>query len=325
MNKAGTLQGNEKCSPIHYVHNMQIRQGSAVTFWQPDYAFEQSAAAKMQLVYRWKSKKTYSGRSTIKTVKRIRKAIDILLQISPVCKAENPVTKKIFKHTLSVITLTVAERKHNLTGKQAYPKLLKPFIRIMREKHDMNTYIWKAELQESGQLHYHITTRSIIHFQIIKDVWNNLQRKNNLLKDFKAKFGHDNPNGTDIHEVKVATDFSFYLSKEIAKSIQNKESINGKIWDCSTNLKKCKFFTTELNIPHSKIILRQYHQNNIYFKEMERCSIIRCKHIKSKSLLSIGEQKKYSEYLDGIRRVQTFDVVRAVKNVAPTKQEFQCL
>lgn len=310
--KAGTAQYNERCTQTHFSQNMQIRQGCAVTYWSPDYTYEQSAASKLNLVHRWQKKKTYSGRGTTHTIKRIRKAIDILLQISPVSKVKNPVTKKIIKHTLSLITLTIAERKNNLTGKEAHKILLKPFLRIMREKYEMNTYIWKAELQKSGQIHYHITTRSVLHYQIIKDVWNNLQRKNNLLDDFFSKHNHYNPNGTDIHAVRTSTKFAFYLSKEIAKTLQNQESINGKIWDCSTNLKAAKFFNTELNNAHARIIYRQHIQNTISIKDLEQCAVIKCKSIKSKSLLTIDEQKKYSEYLSDIRRVQTFDVVRAV-------------
>lgn len=126
----------------------------------------------------------------------------------------NNVTNKYVYHQLSFITLTVSSNE-NQTLDYCYTNLLKPFLRIMRNKHNLTTYIWKAEVQQRGQIHYHITTPLFIHYQIIKDVWNNIQRKLGLLDEFEKINGHSNPNSTDIHEVKHIKDLASIPCKRI--------------------------------------------------------------------------------------------------------------
>lgn len=186
--------------------------------------------------------KTYIGQSTDGAQKRIRRTVDLLCQLSPPRKARNPVSGKTVKHSLSFITLTISGKERLVDAKFAHEYLLAPFIRTMRRKHNMITYIWKVEFQKSGQLHYHITTPSIIHYQYIKDTWNNLLSKHGLLKQYLLEHPGQFPNSTDIRSVYKKKDISWYLSKEISKTVQDK-SANGKVWDCSLNIKGRRFFT----------------------------------------------------------------------------------
>jgi hypothetical protein len=143
----------------------------------------------------------------------------------------------------------------------------------------MKSYIWKAELQQNGQIHYHITTNIFIRFDLIRKRWNYLQQKAGLLDSYYEKHGHYNPNSTDVHKVYNDDNIEAYLEKYISKqqevnptlkanllnnnSITNEQcignmlscssvnctddlSINGKIWDCSQDLKSTKLFTVEM-------------------------------------------------------------------------------
>ncbi len=187
-------------------------------------------------------KPTYSGVTTSGAKKRIRKAVDLLLQFSPTRRAKNPVTGKYFKHRLSFITLTISSKEKLIKASFGNKNLIAPFIRTMRRKHNMVTYIWKVEFQKNGQIHYHITTPSVIHYQYIKDTWNNLLSKHQLLKNYMKEHPGQFPNSTDIHSVYSKKDMQWYLSKEISKSVQDM-SAEGKVWDCSLNLKSTKFFS----------------------------------------------------------------------------------
>lgn len=288
--------------PLFYTPILQVRNNCALVYNQPEYDGSYSWSHKHKLRMNFKEKETYSGKITQGTKVRISRAIDMLVQLSPAVKKFNPVTKRVIKHQLSFITLTIPDTKTMYTPKDAHKILLKPFLRYFRDKNIITTYVWKAELQKRGQLHYHLTTPSIIPYTDIRDYWNYLMRKHGMLEDFKARHGHDCPNSTDIHQVGNIKNFSKYLAKEFCKTVQNETPTTGKLWDCSTNLKGVKFFSVELTKPIAKNILDAHRNNNISIKDLEQCHIIDCKTIKSKSLLTPVEKKQYEEFIHTLVR-----------------------
>jgi hypothetical protein len=244
--------------------------------------------------------KTYSGTMTVHTRKRISRAIDMLLQLSPEMKKLNPVTNKVIKHRLSFITLTVANNKKMLTAKQAYKKLLAPFLRYFRDTEVMTTYIWKAELQQRGQIHYHITTPSIIAHDAVRKNWNKQQQKAGLLKDYFKEHNHYNPNSTDIHAVSHINDFGKYLAKEFCKTMQNETPTTGKLWDCSLNIKGAKYFSTDIDKATARNILQAHKLGHLKTLELEKCTVLKLKHMKSYSLLTPVDKKLFNEYLKSL-------------------------
>jgi len=116
----------------------------------------------------------------------------------------------------------------------------------------IKSYIWKAELQARGQLHYHLTTNSFLHFAEIRRVWNDLQKSRGWLDEYHQKTGHWDANSTDVHSVYRIKDVGRYLGKYIAKqefrqSAANPEAgfpsllvpvrLDAKVWGCSDDLK----------------------------------------------------------------------------------------
>lgn len=186
-------------------------------------------------------KKAYGGTVTPGMQKRITKAVNLLIMTATDRLIWNEVSGREQKHKLSFITLTVSENDRNLEAREAYDCLLRPFLQWATKYKGVKTYIWKAELQKRGQIHYHITTHSFLNCHEIREKWNNLQRQNGLLDSFKAKYGHDNPNSTDVHEVYKKSDLTSYLIKYIAKAESKKDKTTGKIWDCSQNLKSSNY------------------------------------------------------------------------------------
>lgn len=237
--------------------------------------------------------KTYTGTVTKGAKKRIQKAVSILVQGSNEQWIQNPVTGKRQKFKLSFITLTISETERNLTAKEAHKILLEPFLRYMRDRYNMRTYIWKAELQERGQIHYHLTTNVFIPYYVIRDYWNKLQRKAGLLENFKAKFGHENPNSIDVHSVYKIKNLESYLVKYLSKSESDKGSTEGKIWDCSTNIKRAKYFVVENDTVSDEKIKEAAKKGKVIYKETEHCKIIIPHKIKVTDLLTVEALQKY--------------------------------
>jgi len=159
--------------------------------------------------------------------------------------------KKTVNYKITFITLTLpSEQIHS--DKIIKAKLLNQFLIEIKTKHNVNNYIWKAEKQKNGNIHFHILIDNYIYWQTIRDIWNRIINKmgyvtkyqQNMLEYFKNGFikskskkdkrtlkqqmkayknGVDtnwlHPNSTDIHALYSVKNLSAYMSKYMAKQI----------------------------------------------------------------------------------------------------------
>ena len=246
------------------------------------------------------SQKTYTGKVTAGSQKRIAKAVSLLIQASPEKRIFNPVTGKHQNFKLSFITLTVSDAKKNYTAKECYKQLLEPFILRLRRRYGVKSYIWKAELQKRGQIHYHLTTNVFIHFSDLRNDWNNLQRKAGYLDNYFQKKGHYDANSTDVHSVVKIKNIEAYLVKYLAKKESEKESTIGKIWDCSQNLKKYNYFTEFLDseLEEKLQILEDSGKARRVIKD--RFQIVYFQDYKPTDLLNSNGKNRYEKFIQEI-------------------------
>ena len=99
--------------------------------------------------------------------------------------------------------------------------MLEPFLRWMRQVHNTTLYIWKAERQKRGAIHYHITSNKFIHYQELRNKWNWLLSKHGLNESYVKEHQHNNANSTDVHSVKNIKNLAPYLIKYFTKTEQN--------------------------------------------------------------------------------------------------------
>lgn len=248
-------------------------------------------------VENFKETKTYSGAVTLHTKKRIEKAVSLLLQKSKEHKIYNPVTEKSELFRINFITLTIPDTAKNYTACEGYTLLLKPFIQWLTKTMQVSDYIWKAELQKRGQLHYHITLNKFIHYQKIKDKWNNLMRKNNMLDSYFKKNKHYNPNSTDIHKVYKIKNIEAYLTKYISKVDKDNVTTKGKIWDCSKSLKGKNYFNVLFDTATEKSLVEYIKKVECKGWANDYCDIIFMKEGWIKEVLTEIDYKKYEDYL----------------------------
>ena len=227
----------------------------------------------------------YSGRVTKGVQKRITKAVNLLVMFAPHRTVFNEFIGKEVPHHLSFITLTISDATINYNGKEAYEKLLKPMLRYLQSQCGMRSYIWKLELQKRGQVHYHITTPTFISYVQIRNKWNQLQRKAGMLDDYYNRFGHCDPNSTDVHSVYKVDDLTSYLIKYIAKAESEKEATTGKVWDCSHDLKGAKYPDYEIDDEQSDYLEALQKQNLLIQIQRDRISILKLHKTAGKELL----------------------------------------
>lgn len=257
-------------------------------------AFQQNAI-KLQ------KRERYVGFVTDGIKKRMKKCITLLLQSTPTTWKQHPITNKMVQHSISFITLTTPDTDNSRDAKFCHKFLLQPMLRILRNRYQMKSYIWKCELQANGQIHYHVTCDVFTNHSNVKNEWNALLRYNGMLNEFKDKYGHDNPNSTDIHAVNKVKNLEAYLVKYITKEYQNEEKLTGKVWDASKNLKKADYFKIHLSTPVHQFIRDLQGSLMVFTSYFEKAIFLDFKTSDYYSFFSSNIIQQFSKFLFKVR------------------------
>lgn len=292
-----------------FIPYLQIRSKSAIYYQQPEFGFMRkksilNSLAKQQAIQTMKESAKYTGTITAGSKKRLTKAVSLLVQSTPTQWLPHPITGQFFSHKLSFVTLTLPNVDKCKDAKYTHKYLLQPMLRILRNKYAMTSYVWKSELQANGTVHYHLTSDVLLSYSQLNEKWNNILRGQDLLNEFRVKYGHDNPNSTDIHSVRKIKDMEAYLVKYVAKESQNQQSLGAKVWDCSQNLKASNYYTTNFS-HHYDDQFRQLQQQGILNSFAgDRYCIFK---FKSGSPLDYLTDQDKAEYSDHMRLVRTWN------------------
>lgn len=226
-------------------------------------------------VEKLQKREKYTGDMTKGSRKRLSKAVSLLVTSTPKRWVYNKVTEQYNQFHLSFTTLTIPESEMSKDAKKCHKNLLEPMLRILRRKYGMRSYVWKCELQENGSIHYHLTSDVFLHHKLLRDEWNGLLLAKGYLKRFISKYGHSNPNSTDIHSTRDIRNMEAYIIKYVSKSMKDGKRINAKVWDCSMNLKVGKFFTAEIDSELRKALDEAIKDGECQCVELERCTILK--------------------------------------------------
>ena len=201
--------------------------------------------------------------------KKIHQSIDWLIFLSPWKKIYDSKTGKKFKFKLNFVTLTLpCQQFHDDNFIKKY--MLSLFIQNLRDKFGVKFYLWRAEAQKNGNIHFHITTNVFMEWWILRKIWNRILDKYGYLKHYsrnqkryfaqgfkmsdnpKEKRGFraqykayiwnslidwQDPNSTDVHGVYDIKNLSAYLSKYMTKN-SDERPIEGRLWFMSQELSK---------------------------------------------------------------------------------------
>lgn len=287
---------------INFEQRLQVRSNCCIVY--DKYIGRKSTTATLhrRLNMKEQQQKAYSGYMTKGSQKRITKAVNLLVMLAKPKWLYSEVLGKDVLHKLSFITLTISTDERNLTAREAYDNLLKPFLQWLTKTKGVRHYIWKAELQKRGQIHYHITTTSFINWTEIRMKWNRLQSGYGLLDKYIEQHKHANPNSTDIHEVYKIDDVTSYLIKYIAKADSKEDKTTGKLWDCSQSLKQSKYPDYEVTNGQQAFFEALLKANILNIKHTDFCTILNIPKQPGCELLS---QSALENYYKEILRIQS--------------------
>lgn len=211
--------------------------------------------------------KTY-GLISKKANKRVSNAIDWLLFMAKPKEVKHFKSGKSYDFKLSFVTLTLASKQVH-SDKDIKSGLLNQFLTELRAKHGCKNYLWRAEAQGNGNIHFHVVTDVFIPWQSLRRDWNRIQEKFGYVSRYTAKSGKTDPNGTDVKAVHKVKNLSAYLSKYCGKNTKGVivmatsklkppthllghkwitpkkdvrffRQIHGNLWGLSANLSKLK-------------------------------------------------------------------------------------
>lgn len=168
--------------------------------------------------------KTYSGRMCPGGKKRLTRCVELMLMATKKTIIYNPLKRKHMPFKIGFLTLTIYSPDRMIQGKEAHKLCLEPFLLWLRRKHGVKLYIWKAELQQRGQIHYHLILDTFIHKDDIQAKWNQLQVEAGYLDmdSYFSEFGHTYVPSTKIHSVYRKRNLAGYIGKCITEETNDR-------------------------------------------------------------------------------------------------------
>lgn len=203
-----------------------------------------------------------------------------------------------FTFRLAFITLTLSAAQ-NHSDKHIKDHMLQPFLYFITRYYKAN-YVWKAETQLNGNIHFHITIDTFIHWKVIRKKWNQILARHNYCRTFQDGSNDKGDSATQIKSIKnengLAKCIGGYLTKNsieekyhselikkrtvkieellknssgvtcnIEKKMHYTRFVEGRLWGCSEALSKIKCFTDELDSYYSlqNIEHEFFHKNKL--------------------------------------------------------------
>ena len=112
-----------------------------------------------------------------KTAKRkINRAVDYLILLSSTTKAHSNYSGRFFNFKVGFITLTLPSKQIH-SDNEIKEKCLNQFLIEIRKRYHVKNYIWRAELQKNGNIHFHIIVDKFIYWNELRDRWNRIINK----------------------------------------------------------------------------------------------------------------------------------------------------
>jgi|SRR3972149_3908425 len=148
-------------------------------------------------------------------------------------------SSKWFRWKLNFIHLTIPAQ--GIKSDQFIKKILNRFFLYAYRKTGMRTYVWKAEPQQRGEIHFHITSDCYIWKKTLQNIWNGCLRYYGVIGT------HSNPPSTRVHPTHNIVNMTAYLIKYITKNDKDRRIIQGRLWGCSRNLSQAKNIFVTIN------------------------------------------------------------------------------
>lgn len=201
----------------------------------------------------------HDGEMSKKAVKRLYVALDWMLLCARKKSADHVNRSGSFNFKLSMLTLTLPAAQFH-TDLYIKKMMLNEFLTIARKKYNLQNYIWKAEKQGNGNIHFHLILDKYIFYKDINRIWNNILNTHGYISKYTENQEKKHANGfyyeksmskrwnktaqlkaykngirthwqqptatTDIHSLRKITNAKAYLGKYVTKNPDVQYEVN---------------------------------------------------------------------------------------------------
>jgi hypothetical protein len=161
---------------------------------------------------------------------------------------------RAIKFKLSFITLTLPSKQIH-TDTEIKRECLNYFLQWLRDSRNVKSYVWKAEIQKNGNIHFHITTDAFIHYQDVRNKWNQFVNRLGYVDRYHQSGNEGDPPSTEIKSVKKVKNIAAYLvaylsdgnnkSNKKNKAEYHSRVIDGRLYGVSRYLSNIKSLVIE--------------------------------------------------------------------------------
>ena len=193
--------------------------------------------------------------------KRLKLAIEYFLLLNRSITKKSSKQGKTIDKQITFITLTLPSKQIH-TNNEIKSKCLNQFLIEISKYNYVSNYVWRAEYQENGNIHFHILVNKYVCWRDLRYRWNRIINKlgyvdrysENMMKFHENGFqvrsdligkwtvkqqlkaykvglqtNWKSPNSTDIHSLKLISNVKSYLTKYLTKTTQElKENFNSQ-------------------------------------------------------------------------------------------------
>lgn len=210
-------------------------------------------------------------------LRKMKKYIDLLTSTAFFTYKKNQSYKSQTYITFLTLTLPSKQFHHD----NVLNKCLIRLLENLKKTYQLQNYIWKAEAQKNGNIHYHILLDKWIQWQHVQRLWNKQLDKFGYVQNFKASHGDKEPNTIKIHSLKKVKNTVGYILKYMTKQEKGKRPVIGRMWGSSRNLKKVDYLKIYSNekayddldelAGESEKSIEIDKEQNIYFFIIKNC------------------------------------------------------
>lgn len=150
--------------------------------------------------------------------RRLKYSINLLLEQAKVKDCFDHDKKSMFQFKVNFITLDLPAKQVFRACELLHPSsthsdkslnrdCLMRFIEECRRRYNLHAYIWKAETQRNGNIHYHLTTDTYMPFGSIRAIWNKILARKGYIDAYRAKQEMIHSTGFFFDESRADTGF----------------------------------------------------------------------------------------------------------------------
>jgi hypothetical protein len=261
---------------------------------------------------------------------RIKRYIDFIDDTASVKHIKSKELNREFNYKLGFLTLTLPGNQLTIFGQNLLKKfcknkycrphftdipnvlryddntikhfLLNQFLTELRTRFDVSVYLWKAETQDNGNIHFHIIINKFIYYIFLRNTWNRICNKLHLIDEFYEKYNHREPNSIDIHSIRRIHNLKKYFTKYLLKSDLGRRKVLGKLWGCSTYVSAWKGVRIELEgekyleyLKYDEIFKGRVYYGD-FFKLFKLCPVEISFYFPNSLILQEFKKKMLSDY-----------------------------